>query len=127
MAQTKILGIITAPLWGGTDLQIEKCTMKLESEDVSYTAQGGGGWQTSFGGTAKKLTGSLETAFDTTFTASGGYMPPMSDDDVAVTLALGSHTLSFNAIMRDCEVEKDVKGLVKLKANFVSDGAVTYS
>lgn len=126
MTTTKILGITSGVTINGTDYQFSKVTFKHSQEKIEYIYMGGGGWKRRFPGGAMDATGSFEAAADTT-TQTGTYIEPQNGQLVPFAIPVGTKTLSFNAVIDDVEVEKNATGLVMVKGNYSSDGAVTYS
>jgi hypothetical protein len=124
----KSLGVLGNITIGGVDFQAEGSGLKLEMEKVSYVPMGGVPWEIQVPGGVKKVTGSIEYAFDDSLSGAGTYPAPFSDSLVGVVFNIDSvHTLTFQAALYDLDIKKASKGLTKVTANFESSGAVTYA
>jgi len=122
----KVLGITASVTIGGIDYGLEKCTFKIGQEKIEYRAMGGGGWITRIPGGIKEASGSFECAVDSDHLGSN-YIAPFDDQLVSFSIPISGKTLSFSAVIDDVDVDKQSVGLVKVKGNYSSSGAVTFA
>lgn len=115
-------GVLTV---NGVDFENTSVNLRFEREKIELLYQGGNGWPQQFPDGSKKLTGSMEFAWDSDKIADGELPTPMADTLGTFVANVGAKTIAFQAAIYDFDIKKGNQGLITCTCSFESSGAVT--